>query len=137
MRGRGRAAGALLAATTLVLGATAPAAAQAAKPSYLPYVEFSPQDTAPQVTAKQTYNEAVLRYNQTLYDYHVTLEQHDQLVELYNNGSISPADRQKARDQAVQLRTKLNALRREVTSRAAARDEAARRAAATGVIFTP
>ena len=51
------------------------------RPQYLPFAEFATDDSAAQVSVKQAYNEAVERYNKALYDYHVTLGQHDQLVE--------------------------------------------------------
>jgi hypothetical protein len=125
-------------AAALLTSAAAVAAQQAGppiKPSYLPYAEFATDDTPQNVGLKRAYNEAVQRYNQSLYDYHVTLEKHDRLVETYN-GSIDPMERKKAREEAEALRARLGALRRDVTSRAAGVDEAARRAAAGGVVIT-
>lgn len=133
LAGRYRFAAALL--VLIVLTSGGPLDAAPAKPEYLPYAEFTTADTPPQITVKQAYNEAVLRYNQALYDYHVLLEKHDQLVELYN-GSSNPSERQKARDEATPLRAQLAAQRREVTNRAAAVDQAARRAGAAGVSIT-
>jgi len=129
-----RLAAGLLAATVLAVGGGLDA--EPAKPQYLPYAAFTAEDTAERIGLKQAYNDAVLRYNDGLYDYHVTLGKHDQLVELYN-GSTDPVERQKARDQAAPLRAKLATLRGEVTSRAAAVDQAARRAAAAGVSIKP
>jgi hypothetical protein len=120
----------LLAALLLSLAVTA--GAQPAKPKYLPYVEFAADDSPQAVGLKRGYNDAVQRYNQALYDYHVTLDRHDRLVEQYN-ASADPAQKRKARDEAETLRTRLAALRRDVLARAAAVDEAARRAAAGGV----
>jgi hypothetical protein len=128
------AAALLVAALLLALGgADRPAAgAGPAKPEYLPYAPFGPDDPPAHVTLKRAYNDAVLRYNQALYDYHVTLEKHDHLVEIYN-ASTSAAERQKAREEAAPLLTRLTTLRREVLARAAAVDQAARQAAAGGV----
>ena len=126
----GRAAAAALAAFLLTLAAAA--AAQPAKPNYLPYAEFAADDGAQAIGLKRAYNEAVHRYNQSLYDYHVTLEKHDRLVDLYNT-SADAAAKKKARDEAEALRARLATLRRDVLSRAAAVDEAARRAAAGGI----
>jgi hypothetical protein len=109
---------------------------QAPRPQYLPFAEFSPADSAPQVEAKQAYNEAVERYNKALYDYHVTLGQHDQLVDIYNKAGVSPADQEKARAEAAPLRTKLDTLRREATTLAAAVDQARRKASQVGVTLT-
>ncbi len=108
--------------------------AQAAKPSYLGYAEFAPDDTAQAVALKQAYNRAAQRYNQALYEYLVTLDAHDRLVDAHN-ASHDPAAKKQARDAAQPLRAKLADLRRQVTSRAAAVDEAARRAAAGGVVI--
>ena len=126
----GRGAAGVLAALALVLAATA--GAQPAKPNYLPYVDFTSQDTPQAVGLKRSYNEAVQRYNQSLYDYHVTLEKHDQLVDVYNR-STDTAERKKTRDEAEGLRTRLTAIRRDVTLRAAGVDDAGRRAVAGGV----
>lgn len=133
-RGRrlaGTVAGAIAAAVLWGAGVTA----QPAKPDYLPYVEFSPEDTPQQIALKQGYNEAIQRYNQTLYDYVVTLERHNRLADAHNN-SADPAERKRARDEAQPLRVRLEELRRAVTARAAAVDQAARRAAAGGVSTT-
>lgn len=119
------------------LGAPGAATGQPAKPEYLPYAEFASEDTPAANALKRGYNATVLRYNQALYDYHLVLDQHDQLVDLYGSGTASAADRQKARAQATALRARLGALRREVMSRAAAVDRAARRAAAAGVDLRP
>lgn len=106
--------------------------AEPAKPEYLPYTAFTSDDSAGHIALKQAYNDAVLRYNQALYDYHVTLERHDQLVEIHN-GSSDPVERQRAREQATPLRARLTVLRREVISRAGAVDLAVSRAAGGGV----
>jgi hypothetical protein len=126
----GRGAAGVLAALALVLAATA--GAQPAKPNYLPYVDFTSQDTPQAVGLKRSYNEAVQRYNQSLYDYHLTLEKHDQLVDVYNH-STDAAERKRTRDEAEALRARLTALRRDVTTRASAVDEAAHRAVGGGV----
>jgi len=124
---------AAVAVTALVLALAAVAGAQQpAKPNYLPFAEFAADDAPPAVGLKRAYNDAVQRYNQSLYDYHVTLEKHDALVDTHNRSTDS-AERKKARDEAETLRTRLTSLRREVTARAAAVDEAARRAVAGGV----
>lgn len=107
--------------------------AQSVKPSYKPYVEFGTEDSGERVAAKRAYNEAAQRYNQALYEYHVTLERHDRLVETHNDPAADPAEKKRARDQAQALRPRLTELRREVTTRAAAVDQAGRRAAAVGV----
>jgi hypothetical protein len=120
---------AALAAVALLAG---PAAAQTAKPDYRPYAEFRAADAPADVVLKKAYNEAVQRYNQALYDYHVTLERHDQLVDLYNR-SGDPAVRDRARADAAPLRARLETQRREAQGRARAVDEAARRAASSGV----
>jgi hypothetical protein len=122
----------LVAAGAVSVGAVT---AQPAKPSYLPYAEFAAEDTPQRLGLKRSYNEAVQRYNQTLYEYYVALEQHDRLVEAYN-GSADSAARKKNRDEAEALRAKLGLLRREATTRAAAVDEAARRAAAAGLTLS-
>ncbi len=127
---RRAAAGVLAGALLLALAARADA--QPAKPSYLPYAEFAADDAPQAVGFKRAYNDAVQRYNQSLYDYHVTLEKHDRLVELYNT-SADAAAKKKARDEAEALRARLATLRRDVLNRATAVDEAARRAAAGGV----
>ena len=109
--------------------------AQSQRPQYLPFAEFGAEDSAGQVTAKQAYNDAVERYNKALYDYHVTLGQHDQLVEQYARAG-TPADQEKARADAVPLRAKLQTLRRDVTALAATVDQARRRATQAGVTLT-
>lgn len=124
----------ILAAAVLALVATP--AAQPAKPSYLPFAEFGPQDTREHVAAKRDYNQAVQRYNQALYEYHVALERHDRLVEVYNAATTDPAERKRARDEAERLRGKLGELNREVNARAAQVDQAWRRAADAGVSIT-
>ena len=126
MRGAGR----VLAGLLLAVAVTA--SAQPAKPKYLPYVEFAPEDPPQTVGLKRGYNDAVQRYNQALYDYHVTLDRHDRLVEQYN-ASADPAEKRKTREEAESLRTRLGVLRRDVLARATAVDDAARRAAAAGV----
>jgi hypothetical protein len=126
----GRGAAGVLAALALVLAVTA--GAQPAKPNYLPYADFASDDSPPALGLKRAYNEAVQRYNQSLYDYHVTLEKHDQLVDMHNR-STDTAERKRTREEGDVLRTRLTALRRDVTTRAAAVDEAARRAVASGV----
>jgi hypothetical protein len=123
--------------TLLTLGALlspdSGATAQVAKPAYKPYVEFTADDTPQQVAAKRAFNEAAQRYNQALYDYHVTLERHDRLVERHNDPAADPAERHRARADALSLRSRLADLRRDVTARATAVDQAARRAAVLGV----
>jgi hypothetical protein len=126
-----RTAALALAALLLAVG---PAAAQPPKPDYRPYAEFRAADAPADVVLKKAYNEAVQRYNQALYDYHVTLERHDQLVDLYNR-SADPAVRDRARADAAPLRARLETQRREAQARARAVDEAARRAAVAGVLL--
>ena len=104
-------------------------------PQYLPYAEFASEDTAAQQSVKQGYNDAVERYNKALYDYHVTLGQHDQLVEQHNRAQ-TPAEQEKARADAAPLRAKLPTHRRDVTSLATAVDQARRRASQSGVTLT-
>ena len=129
---RGRGPGlVILAAAVLALVATP--GAQPAKPTYLPFAEFGPQDSREHITAKHDYNQAIQRYNQALYEYHVTLERHDRLVEVYNAATTDPAERKRARDEADRLRGKLGDLSREVKARAAQVDQAWRRAADAGV----
>jgi hypothetical protein len=132
---RATAAGLAAALLSAAVAVAAQQPTQTVKPSYLAYAEFKPDDTPQNVALKRAYNDAVQRYNQSLYDYHVTLEKHDRLVETYN-GSIDPVERKKAREEAEGLRGRLAGLRRDVTSRAALVDEAARRAAAGGVVIT-
>ena len=105
------------------------------KPQYLPFADFAPDDSATQVSAKQAYNDAVERYNKALYDYHVTLGQHDQLVDA-GNRATTPAEREKARADAAPLRAKLETLRKDVTSLAGAVDQARRKASQAGVTLT-
>lgn len=136
MRRARRRAGEVAAALALVgLALAGLACAQASRPNYLGYLDFAADDTVQAGSLKRTYNDAVHRYNQSLYDYHVTLEKHDGLVDLYNR-SIDPGQQKTAREEATALRGKLTALRRDVTANAAAVDEAARRAAAGGVTIT-
>jgi hypothetical protein len=116
----------------VVAALAVPALAQPARPNYLPYAEFSGDDTSQAVTLKRAYNDAVQRYNQGLYDYHLTLERHDRLVDLHNK-TTDPAEQKKAREEATALRTKLGGLRRDVTAMARTVDEAWTRAAAGGV----
>jgi hypothetical protein len=105
------------------------------RPQYLPYAEFASNDTASHLAAKQAYNDAVERYNRALYEYHVTLGQHDQLVELHNRAG-TPAEQEKARADAAPLRAKLQTLRRDVTTLAAVVDQARHRATQSGVTLT-
>jgi hypothetical protein len=105
------------------------------RPQYLPYMEFTSDDSATHLAAKQAYNNAVERYNRALYEYHVTLGQHDQLVELHNRAG-TPAQQEKARADAAPLRAKLQTLRRDVTTLAAGVDQARRRATQAGVTLT-
>jgi len=104
-------------------------------PKYLSFAEFGTDDTPATVALKRAYNEAVQRYNQSLYDYHVTLERHDRLVDAYNQ-STDGTEKKKARDEAEALRARLGTLGRDVRARAGLVDEAARRAAASGVTLT-
>jgi len=113
---------------------TAPATSPTA-PKYLSYTEFDAADPPATVAIKRAYNEAVQRYNQALYDYHVTLERHDRLVDVYNQSSDG-AEKKKARDEAETLRARLAGLGRDVRARATGVDQAARRAAAAGVSLT-
>jgi hypothetical protein len=124
-----------LAVGVVVLGASVAGAQNAPRPQYLPFAEFTTDDAPSHVAAKQAYNDAVERYNKALYDYHVTLGQHDQLVELHNRAR-TPAEQEKARADAAPLRAKLQTLRRDVTSLAAAVDDARRRATQVGVTLT-
>jgi hypothetical protein len=114
------------------VGAQAPAAP---RPQYLPFAEFVNDDSASQISAKQAYNEVVEKYNKALYDYHVTLGQHDQLVDA-GNRATTPAEREKARGDAAPLRAKLEILRKDVTSLAGAVDQARRKASQAGVTLT-
>lgn len=108
---------------------------QAAKPDYLPYAAFGADDTPAGISIKQSYNEAVEKYNKALYEYFVTLDHHDQLVERAN-GTANPADLQKAKSEAGPLRSKLQALRKEIATFAQGVDQAKRRAAQAGVALT-
>jgi hypothetical protein len=103
------------------------------RPQYLPFAEFTNDDAPSHVAAKQVYNSAVEKYNKALYDYHVTLGQIDQLVELHNRAGTPVEQQEKARADAAPLRVKLQTLRRDVTSLAAAVDDARRRATQAGV----
>ena len=114
------------------VGAQAPAAP---RPQYLPFAEFVSDDSASQISAKQAYNEVVEKYNKALYDYHVTLGQHDQLVDA-GNRATTPAERETARADSAPLRAKLETLRKDVTSLAGAVDQARRKASQAGVTLT-
>jgi hypothetical protein len=131
----GRLAAAL--AVGLVVAPVGPATAQPApsQPKYLAYLEFAASDPAEIVTLKRAYNDAVAKYNRALYDYWVTLERINRLVDLHAT-SPDPAVRQKARDEAQPLRAKLADLGREVRSLATGVDQAARRATSGGVPVT-
>jgi hypothetical protein len=134
-RRRARLAGVLL-AVALACAVSAPAQpAQPATPKYLPFADFTKDETASTVALKRAYNDAIQRYNDALYEYHVTLEKHDRLVEAYNRSGDS-AEKKRARQDAEALRGRLAALRRDALTRAAAVDEAARKAAAGGVVIT-
>jgi hypothetical protein len=121
--------------TLLTALASTSAQPQAPRPQYLPFAEFASDDSAPQVSAKQAYNDAVERYNKALYDYHVTLGQHDQLVDAWARAG-TPAEREKARADAVPLRAKLQTLKSDVTALAAQVDQARRKASQAGVTVT-
>ena len=108
---------------------------QAQSPQYLSFAEFAPDDSTVQRSVKQAYNDVVERYNKALYDYHVTLGQHDQLVDAYNRAG-TPGERDKARADAAPLRARLQTLRHEVTALASAVDQARRKASESGVIIT-
>jgi len=131
--------GLLLIAAVLAValgGVPRPAAGQSCdNPQYLGFTEFATDDSAPQIASRQAYNTAVERYNKAIYDYCVAWSRHSQLVEIYN-GSANPAERDKARAEAGPLRSKLDALRRDVTTLAGAVDQARRRAAQAGVSIT-
>jgi len=105
-------------------------------PQYLPFSEFATDDSEVQRSARQTYNDAVERYNKALYDYHVTLGQVNQLADLYNCPTATAAERDKARADATPLKAKLDSLRRDATTLAAAVDQARRKASQTGLTFT-
>jgi hypothetical protein len=122
-------AGLLLGVLTL---AGSSAAQNSPKPQYLPFAEFTADDAAAHIAAKQGYNEAVERYNKALYEYHVTLGQHDQLVDAHKRAG-TPAEQEKARSEAAPLRAKLDTLRKDVVGLAAAVDRARQRAVQAGV----
>ena len=105
-------------------------------PQYLPFSEFAAEDTEAQRSARQAYNDAVERYNKTLYDYHVTLGQLNQLADMNNCQTATPSERDKARADATPLRAKLDVLRRDATTLAAAVDQARRKASQAGVTVT-
>ncbi len=107
--------------------------AQPAKPDYKRYAEFAPEDTQSRIAVKRAYNEAAQSYNQVLYEYYVTLEKHDRLVDVHGNSAVDAAERKRARDEAQALRGKLADLGRLVKTRAATVDQASRRAAELGV----
>ena len=109
---------------------------QVPAPQYLPFSEFTTDESEAQRSARQGYNDAVERYNKTLYDYHVTLAQVNQLADLYSNPTSSPSERDKARADATPLRAKLDSLRRDATTLAAAVDQARRKASQAGVTLT-
>ena len=136
MRRGGRLLIGLLAGLAALAGPGASAQAPPApRPQYLPFAEFASDDSAPQVSAKQAYNDTVERYNKALYDYHVTLGQHDQLVDAGNRAG-TPAEQEKARAEAAPLRAKLQTLRRDVMALATAVDQARRKASQAGVTLT-
>jgi hypothetical protein len=121
----------------LAIGVVTLAGAQTApRPQYLPFAEFTSDDVPSHVAAKQAYNDAVERYNKAIYEYHVTLGQHDQLVDLANRPGTPTEQQTKARADAAPLRAKLQTLRGEVASLAAAVDDAKRRASQAGVTLT-
>jgi hypothetical protein len=124
-----------LAVGVAVLAGSGAGAQTPPRPQYLPFAEFTSDEAPSHVEAKQAYNTAVERYNKALYDYHVTLGEHDQLVERHNRAG-TPAEQEKARADAAPLRAKLQTLRRDVTSLAAAVDDARRRASQAGVTLT-
>ena len=136
MRKGGRLLIGLLAGLAALAGTGARAQApQAPRPQYLPFAEFAAEDSAPQVSAKQAYNDIVSRYNKALYDYHVTLSQHDQLVDAGNRAG-TPTEQEKARAEAAPLRAKLQTLRRDIMALAASVDQARRAASQAGVTLT-
>ena len=130
----------LLGGAALLVGSVAraqcPQSTPPQAPQYLPFSEFAAEDTEAQRSARQAYNDAVERYNKTLYDYHVTLGQLNQLADMNNCQTATPSERDKARADAAPLRAKLQTLRRDVTSLAAAVDQARRRASQSGVTLT-
>lgn len=113
-----------------------PALAQTAKPNYLSFAEFAAGDTQIQIDLKKAYNDAVERYNQTLYDYYAILEQHDHLVDVFH-GSSDPDERARAKEEAAPLRTRLNTLKQDAARLYTAVDQAARRAQAAGIPVRP
>jgi hypothetical protein len=128
--------GVLVGLAPLIGSGTAAQRPQDQRPQYLRFAEFASGDSAVQRSAKQAYNDTVERYNKALYDYHVTLGQHDQLVDVYNRAG-TPTDREKARADAAPLRSRLQTLRHDVTTLAAAVDQARRKASQAGVTLTP
>lgn len=137
MRGGARLLVSVLVALAPLIGAGARAQTPPAqRPEYLPFAEFASGDSAAQQSAKRSYNDTVERYNKVLYDYHVTLGQLNQLVDIYN-GAGTGAEREKARADAAPLRAKLEALRRDAVTLAAAVDQARRKASQAGVTLTP
>lgn len=136
MRGGARLLVGVLVALGTLVGPGAPAQGpQAQRPQYLPFADFAPDESAAQRSAKQAYNDAVEHYNKALYDYHVTLGQHDQLVDAYNRaGTVT--EREKARADAAPLRSRLESLRHDVMSLAARVDQARRKASLAGVTLT-
>jgi hypothetical protein len=136
MRRGGRLLIGFLAGLAALAGPGAKAQApQAPRPQYLPFAEFVSEDSASQVSAKQAYNDTVERYNKALYDYHVTLGQHDQLVDAGNRAG-TPGEQEKARADAAPLRAKLQTLRRDVMALAASVDQARRKASQAGVTLS-
>ena len=127
--------GVLVGLAALIGAGTSAQGPQAQSPQYLPFAEFASDDSAVQRSARQAYNDAVERYNKALYDYHVTLGQHDQLVAVYNRAG-TPGEREKARADAAPLRAKLQTLRNDVMALAAAVDQTRRKASQTGVTLT-
>ena len=127
--------GVLMGLAALIGAGTSAQGPQAQSPQYLPFAEFASDESAVQRSAKQAYNDAVERYNKALYDYHVTLGQHDQLVDVYNRAG-TPAGREKARADAAPLRARLQTLSNDVTALAAAVDQTRRKASQTGVTLT-
>jgi hypothetical protein len=135
MRGRARLLVGFVLGVVTVVGPAARAQGpqQAPAPQYLPFSEFAADDSAAQRSARQAYNDSVERYNKALYDYHLTLAQLNQLADVHNNPTTAPAERDKARAEAAPLRTKLETLRRDVTTLVATVDEARRKASQAGV----
>jgi hypothetical protein len=119
--------------TVAALSPVLAGAAEPIKPAYLPFAEFSPEDTREQIAARRDYNLAIRAYNQALYEYHVTLERHDRLVEVYNAATTDPAERKRAREEAERLRFTMGQLGQDIQARASQVDQAWRRAADTGL----